>query len=330
MQDEKGNNSADDGSREGTAQNGEKDIIPAKRESLIGVIEIIGGIIFAGIVVALSDAGFHICGFLFGFLSVGCGLVILTHLVEKLGFKYGKTLLWTLVISDFILFTFLAWHTFSVEKSSEPKAHPLTFRLRMGDSTLSDRAQLTNDFLFFTDDDKIHKILGYLFVPIQADQSNAEFKFSIKNNSAIMADNIEISINVPKSAQCIPDPRWSRVEANRLFSTSEKRGALETNEMETFAFFAPHGLLPEDGGEFPGIKLNRLPFPIGIAIIARAKDFSDVAINFSLIFMTNSIFETNDFHKPFVLLKTNFNKMPFSPDFIEMPFSPETLKELQK
>jgi len=82
---------------------------------LIDVAEIAGGLIFGTIAFALSDAGFHIWSFLFGFLAVGCGLAAFTQLVKKLGFKPVRTLFWSLITLDFVLFGFLSWHTFSTE-----------------------------------------------------------------------------------------------------------------------------------------------------------------------------------------------------------------------
>lgn len=123
MQDEKGKHAADDKSGQSAAQNGKEDILPSKRELFINAVEAVGAFIFAGVAVALFDAGFHIWGFFSGFLSVLCGIVILTHLAERAAFKYVKTLFGTLVFLDFILFAFLSWHTSSSEKPAV--AHPV-------------------------------------------------------------------------------------------------------------------------------------------------------------------------------------------------------------
>src|SRR5208283_2459259 len=98
MQDEEGNDRANNSTRQGTAQNGEKDIIPTKRDILVDAAEIAGGIIFGGIAVALAEAGFHFWSFVVGFLAVSCGLLVLAHLIEKLGLKYVKIGLMAFVI----------------------------------------------------------------------------------------------------------------------------------------------------------------------------------------------------------------------------------------
>jgi hypothetical protein len=56
-----------------------QDETPSKRNNLIDATEIAGGIIFGGIAVALFEAGFHIWGFIFGFLAVVCGLTVAAH-----------------------------------------------------------------------------------------------------------------------------------------------------------------------------------------------------------------------------------------------------------
>jgi hypothetical protein len=66
---------------------GEKGRVSAKREGLINILEIGGGLIFGMIAVACSDAGFHGLGFFFGFLAVVCGLAIVAHHLQKIGLK---------------------------------------------------------------------------------------------------------------------------------------------------------------------------------------------------------------------------------------------------
>jgi hypothetical protein len=195
----------------------------------------------------------------------------------------------------------------------------------MADATWFDRVKLTNDFLSYDIDNKVHKVLGCLFVPMQNGKTNAELIFSIENESEIIAENIEVAIAIPKGLQCIPDPRWSRFTINPLVSGPELMGIItETNEMESFGFFPPHALLPKDTGDLPHIELADRPSWATIAIIARAKDWPDTVITFNLFFMKNSLFETNDFHRPFVLLGTNFYSM------LDLTISPKILKELQK
>ena len=70
MQDENGDNRADDDSGQRTTQDGEKDEIPTKRDILVDAAEIAGGIIFGGIAVALAEAGFHFWSFVVGLLAL--------------------------------------------------------------------------------------------------------------------------------------------------------------------------------------------------------------------------------------------------------------------
>ena len=129
-------------------------------------------------------------------------------------------------------------------------------------------------------------------------------------------------------AQSVPDPAWSRVAPDWIFSDTEKIDTVETNEMESFRYRVPHGLLPKDGAELPPIKLSPFQVPLtlpqmpqAVIIEARAKDWSDTAIDFNLCFLPTSIFQPNDFNKPFVLSKTEFKAIQISP---------EILNELQK
>lgn len=232
------------------------------------------------------------------------------------------------ITSVLTVITFVAWLvSLLIPERSKPRPR-FTFKLRMDEAPLFNRVELTNDFLAYTDFGKVHKVLGYLFVPIQSGQSNAEFEFFVKNNSEIAAENIEVAIFVPKTAHCIPDPTWSKVAPDWIFSDTEKIGAVETNEMESFGYRIPNGLLPKDGAELPPIKLSPFQLPLAIPqmpqsviIEARAKDWADTAMDFNLCFLPNSIYETNDFHKPYVLSKTELKMRQLSP---------EILKELQK
>jgi hypothetical protein len=60
MIDGKRNDSADNDASQGAGQNGKEDVPSSKRDDLIDAAEIVGGIIFTGIAIAFSDAGFHI------------------------------------------------------------------------------------------------------------------------------------------------------------------------------------------------------------------------------------------------------------------------------
>lgn len=245
--------------------------------------------------------------------------------------RYKRLTLWNKfgVIASIvgILAFILTVVTLLLPERSKPRPH-FTFKLRVDGAPLIDRVELTNDFLAYTDFGKVQGVLGFLFVPIQMGQSNSEFEFFVKNNSEVAAENIEAAIFVPKTTQCIPDPAWSRVAPDWIFSDTEKIGAIETNEMESFGYRIPNGLLPKDGTELPPIKLSPLQLPLAIPqmpqvviIEARAKDWSDTAVDFDLCFLPNSIFGTNDFHKPFVLSKKELKTIQLSP---------EILKELQK
>jgi len=83
-------------------------------------------------------------------------------------------------------------------------------------------------------------------------------------------------------------------------------------------------LLSKNGTELPAVKLSPFQVPLSlpqrpqaIIIEAGAKDWSDTALNFSLCFLPCSIFKTNDFHKPFVLSKTEFKMLQLSPEILD-------------
>ena len=246
--------------------------------------------------------------------------------------RYKRLNIWNkiaFIASVFTIISFVAWlvSLLPIFERSKPLPH-LTFKLRMDGASLVDRIELTNNFLAYSDFGKVREVPGFLFVPMQSGQSNVEFEFFVKNNSEISAENIEVAIFVPKTAQSVPDPAWSRVAPDWIFSDTEKIDTVETNEMESFRYRVPHGLLPKDGAELPPIKLSPFQVPLtlpqmpqAVIIEARAKDWSDTAIDFNLCFLPTSIFQPNDFNKPFVLSKTEFKAIQITP---------EILNELQK
>ena len=225
---------------------------------------------------------------------------------------------------------------------AQVKAPHLTVKLRIDNAPLADRVELTNDFLAYTNFGAIEKVQGILFVPMQLSQTNLGFRFTLRNDTDEVAENVEFAIFVQKDAECVPDPQWDKLAPDRLFSDSEKIGhdfesTFQTNEMESYGIHIPNGLLPKEGYELPLIKLRPSLLPVQIPampetviIIARAKKWPDSGIIFNLCFYPNSMFQANDFHKPFVLSVNTLMAFPHSPEFKGTQLTPDILRELQK
>jgi hypothetical protein len=79
-----------------------------KADALIDILEISGGIVFAIVGAGLSEAGFHIWGFIAYFIAVACGIFVISHHLKKSGFRYFRTLFWSLMVLDSALFAFLS------------------------------------------------------------------------------------------------------------------------------------------------------------------------------------------------------------------------------
>ena len=106
MKDDSAENPPDNASGESAAQDDVKQQEPGNNEILINSLEIGGGLIFGVLGVEVSDAGFHIWGYLFDSAALACGIALLVHHIKKTGFNHCRKLFWSLVAKDFILFMF--------------------------------------------------------------------------------------------------------------------------------------------------------------------------------------------------------------------------------
>ena len=323
MQDENGDNRADDDSGQRTTQDGEEDVIPTKRDILVDAAEIAGGIIFGGIAVALAEAGFHFWSFVVGFLAVGCGLLVLAHLFEKLGLKYVKDALVVLLFLTAALFGFLALHKSPAE--SKPFQH-FVFSLRNTDRP-SEKVELTNDFLIETNFNHVHNVFGAMIVPLNSGQSNVTLRFGIE--PSFDADSVEAEISLPQSWEIVPDGAWVGVEMDFLKCiTVNASGVLETNPMQSLAYKLPQNLLSGNGTVLPDIQLRHAT-PLGpsssgvMGLMARAKGSPTTAISFNLFTLPNSFFGINEFVK-IVGPETNLNGQRL------LYISPAQFKEIKK
>lgn len=335
---ESNGNTAQKASQNVTNEGGESNMSGFKRESVValslGFVLSLALFAFLGWLADIFEKAHVNPAIIFGvfFVMFVLGISGIAWLIiEWVGYLKSVITVCFLILVLFLVFL-ICHKSVYVEESGNPNPAPpqpkpqFTFELRMADANWFDRVKLTNDFLSYNIDNKVHKVLGCLFVPIQTGQSNVELTFSCENKSEIEAEDIEFAVAVPKSLKCIPDSKWSRATINDLVvSDPEQMGTnVKTDEMESFIFFAPHPLLPKDTGDLPSIKLGIYPIMATMAVIARAKECPEIVINFNLFFMTNSVFEKNDFHRPFVLLETNLDEI------MNSPISPEMLKELQK
>jgi hypothetical protein len=296
----------------------------SKRNDLIAAAEIVGGIIFTGIAIALSDAGFHIWGFILGFLAVVCGLTVAAHHLKKYGLKYVNFLLFISLILAAGLFGFLAVHKPPVES----KPHPyFIFSLMLTDNP-SECLKLTNDFLIDTNFGTPRTCAGGLIIPLEPGQTNVLLRLEIENNSSVASEYGEVSIMIPEKWGPVVGSEWHPVVVRNLSSVdfNESGRPVGTNVMLAWGWNMPT-LLGGDGTRIPDIQLRQAPMfapvmPVApMRIQARAKDSPTDAISFWLFTIPNSFRGIKLFHKPFILLGTNVN------GYLEIGIGPEKVEE---
>jgi hypothetical protein len=284
MQREKGNDRAGDESGQKTNQNGINEESSPKTEYLIDAIEIVAGLVFGGIAIALDAAGFHTLSLIFGFLAVVCGLAIAAHLLQKFGLKYIKTGFVVTLITMALLFGFLATH----EPAPEPKPHPhFTFSV-MVDNNPDHEIQLTNSFFVFNSYYKNTVPSGELFVSLKPGQSNILLNFGVKNNSSVTAEYIDITVSLPENLGCIADDRWNKAKLDALDVSKFGNPII----MESWGDSLP-ALLPGSWAVLSGIKIPQIKEQqqILVLIMARSKDSPAESIAFILKFMPTSFFQ---------------------------------------
>jgi hypothetical protein len=184
-----GNNHPDDGT--GHSNN----------DNLSDGLEILGGIIFAVVGVGFSDAGLHIWAFLFYFLSVGCGIWVITHYIKKSGSKRVWKWFCSLIFVDFILFSFLSWHTFSTENPAKSKSYPhLQIGLALSNTNF---LWLTNDCLGvaslsgngeWQEDVGLSNSGPFLVIPLLPTQTNIVFFPLLRNVNGADAEKVLVQI----------------------------------------------------------------------------------------------------------------------------------------
>jgi hypothetical protein len=300
MQDEKGNDRAG----ESAAQNGADQEISSKRDLLISIVEISGGLIFGSLTVASAEAGFHNLGFFFGYLTVVCGLAIIAHYLEKVGLKYVKTSFLMSLILMAAIFGILAFH----KPPAESELHPhFKFGVGMGNPPFDDEVNLTNSFLIATYSGKPTAVLGYLVIPVPIGQSNVIVYFSVINNSSALAEHVEVCFSISKELECVPDERMINSPIWMKASSNEKQSSIWAS--------SDFILLSGNGVSLPGIQFKNVPMgmpsknPPIFSIIAKSGDSSVDSIKFGLFFFS----QKNDFSKPFIVgVTTNSNRAKLS------------------
>jgi hypothetical protein len=284
--DSEGDRPSNDEPGGGAATNGKNQITPAKREILINIAEIVGGFIFGGIAFALSDAGFHVLSFIFGFLSIGCGLVIIVHLIEQLGFKYPKTLLLIVLFLSAGLFGFLIWNDVS-----QIKILPHLSVAVMGKS--SSDIWLTNDSIFIKGEYNSGDFRDALVVPVDPARRLAQLTFCFVNDAAnTEAKSAQIffitSNTFPIAAQPTGNINWTGADTGNMGGL-QSLGILMPDTMPTDLIFQLPTLY------FPNVE-NQIGKPVFTHLILQGTGIPRTELAFWMIFRV----ETNITYPQFV------------------------------
>jgi hypothetical protein len=304
------------------------------------------GLLVSGILATLFFSTAHIIpGFWCSFVGLATAFHIpFQHYANKNPLK--RWYCW--ICYGILLFAFFVWFSswsFLVYKNSQPsaesKAHPyFSFSLRTTDQP-SEKVKLTNDFLIETNFSvplHLHPVLGALIVPLELGQSNVTLTFFVKNESpSATAEDAIVTIRIPKKWEFVPDANWTATEndwgdPSDLYAEAiNGSGVLETITLQKWTCNNIPVLLPGCGVILPSIQLHHVPsfwgssWTEGMTIMVRAKDSPTDALSFALFSSKNSIWETNDFHKPIVVPATKVNGK-----LVGFSLSPKQLKELQK
>jgi hypothetical protein len=326
------NHSADDNPGQKTTQNSGKHVSPTKRDGLIDILEIAGGLVLGMIAVACADAGFHIWGFFFGFLAVVCGMAIVAHYLEKLGVKFIKTGLAVSLFLLLALFAFLAFH----KPPQEPKPH-FVLSLQIGDSKAS-TVILTNDFLFTQNFSKAAEYpngsflfkgiaKGCIAIPVEFGETNKILNFIVENDSPIKANDLEVSVGFPKDWELkLDSEKWHSLIGEHLITTGWD---LEITNLQFWSAHPPWPLYPGDTTIFPAItnlsipEFNNPTNKIGFfRLSVRATDFEE-QLSANLLFVRTP--SNSFFVKPFV------TKLQQGTDGIwRVAMTPKELEDSQK
>ena len=292
------NDTADKNSGQNAAQNGTNEEPPTKTEHLIDAIEIVGGLVFGGIAIALSDAGFHILSLIFGFFAVVCGLAIAAHLLKKFGLKYVKSGFVSAVILVALVFGFLAFH----KPPPEPTAH---FKFMLTSSTAPNNTlELTNELLYRTWNSAFGKtnLSPVVVLPRDSAQSSVWLTLGVINDSSVAAEDVEIMIPLPKGWKCMAPPPWQRASTKNAELSLVSPGVLATNQMESWTFEFSSAVLAGDGAQLPPIQIDQIEETRSFIVMAKWKNAPVETLSFNLwVPPTNRI----AIKKPVIAVATN-------------------------
>jgi len=154
----------------------------------------------------------------------------------------------------------------------------------------SNRIELTNDFLISNNFDKPKDVSAVLVIPIKANQSNFILNFSLRNDSAVVAENTQFRASFTKDRLRTAEPAWIRMHSGTLNLATLPSGEVKTNEIQESVYFAPRTLLSGDAFEAPPIEVpvetlnNNIPWT-SLSLLARAKEFPAIEVTFDLYFL---------------------------------------------
>lgn len=256
---------------------------------------------FGGLFMAV---GFNIHGLpslIFLFLGVLCLSLVLAvqlknHRIHKM--TDLKANIWSLLL--FISGSagvFIFW----VQKLPEPRPRPHFIVSLATSAAPTNWVVLTNDFLFFKTTNS-ESTSAILLMPKQVDDPLVMLKMLVRNDSQEVAAFTELGISFEKEFCPNPQVDW-KISKTGNFSSS---GQFVYSKYPTITYkFSP--ILGGDGEETPGVLISQPDSPRLIIIRVRSENSGSLAMQFGLLFETNT-----QVHKPFFILgKESTNKTLF-------------------
>jgi hypothetical protein len=181
------------------------------------------------------------------------------------------------------IITFVAW---LMPEPPKPPPH-FTYSFRTESESSDDAIKLTNDFLKCVIGPDTNVILGNVVVPKPSLQSEKMLIFTINNDSAALAENVDITISLSKEWICEPAPEWMPDFRKNHWIDKSQPAAPVTNFMQTWTYILPFALYPSNGVQLPAFKISQLPASqVGhISVSAKSKNSPMEAVGFRLYFL---------------------------------------------
>ena len=250
--------------------------------------------IFASFATVNCAVGFAIHGlfslcFLVG--EIFCWANVLRVELQNLGYKHWIARNWSIFLFFMrLLGSYLFWQEYKQTKEPKPSPHfEVEFRTT---SSPADNVSLTNSVLqakVFAP--KPDETSGLLLVPIHPGQSNIGLRFSVYNDSPVIAEDVSVRISVPEAWVLEKELGWVQADDKSYIIKPDGFGGFITNNLQSWMCPFPHGVLSGNGMVLPLLTLlnprigNTSPFMLSI----RGKDAPAQGLHFGMIFLISDV-----------------------------------------